>query len=71
MNSLTIVKARYPKLIGCGCISHVSDLLIEDLFRVVEFKDVLNKVKFLGHICPKSSSSEESVQDTLQNAKDW
>lgn len=71
MNSLDLVKERYRKLIGCGCISHVSDLLIEDLFRVVEFKDILNKVKFLGHICPKSSSSEESVQDTLQNAKDW
>ena len=45
MNSLTIVKARYPKLIGCGCISHVSDLLIEDLFKMGEFKKTLNKVK--------------------------
>ena len=45
MNSLNLVKARYPKLIGCGCISHVSDLLIEDLFKVGEFKDILNKVK--------------------------
>ena len=45
MNSLTIVKVKYPKLIGCGCIGHVIDLMIEDLFKVDEFKDTLNKVK--------------------------
>ena len=57
MNSLTIVKARHPKLIGYGCISHVSNRLIEDLFKVGEFKDTLYKVKTVATFFSKSSSS--------------
>ena len=45
MNAIDIVQQWYSKLIGCGCISHVSDLLIEDLFKVMEFKEIVDKVK--------------------------
>lgn len=39
-NALKMITRRYPKLIACGCIGHISDLMIEDLFEVPAFKGV-------------------------------
>ena len=47
-NALKMITRRYPKLIACGCIGHISDLMIEDLFEVPAFKDVFFKVKLVA-----------------------
>ena len=47
-NALKMITRRYPKLIACGCIGHISDLMIEDLFEVPAFKDVFKKVKLVA-----------------------
>ena len=48
MNALDLVLIVYPLLIAAGCIAHLSDLVIEDIFKIPEAKQLMNKVKFVA-----------------------
>ena len=45
MNALDQVICVFKKLIAAGCIAHLSDLVIEDIFKIREAKEILDKVR--------------------------
>ena len=45
MNALDQVIFVFKKLIPAGCVAHLSDLTIEDIFKIREAKEILDKVR--------------------------
>ena len=45
MNALGHLESEYPKLITAGCVAHLSDLIIEDIFRIMEAGYILKNVR--------------------------
>lgn len=41
LNAFDIVKAKYPRLFTTGCATHVSDLMMEDIFSIDELNDLM------------------------------